>query len=315
MLYFVISISKNGNLFSFSSIVNFISECFCTALADTYKTKMLEMLEDNSFYRQTNDDCSKSTFKKIKSLIKLSGDVTRHEIDYLLNFEFKSSSFYGLPKIHKSNLIKEKCQKTYSTYLELKDPSDLKFRPIVAGPVCETHRLSNLIDLLLKPFIKHVKSYVRDDLDFLSHLPTSVNQNTLLVSFDVTNLYTSISHSLGLEAIEFWLDKYPSLIHRRFTKQFILEGIKTILENNNFLFDDQFYNQIRGTAMGTKFAPTYATLVLGYLEEKLIKRLEPTDKQFSLYVREQWKPYLDDCFILWTRSVEELHHFHNILNS
>ena len=60
-------------------------------------------------------------------------------------------------KINKSNLIKEKCQKTYSTYLELKDPSDLKFRPIVAGPVCETHRLSNLIDLLLKPFIKHVK--------------------------------------------------------------------------------------------------------------------------------------------------------------
>ena len=105
------------------------------------------------------------------------------------------------------------------------------------------------------------------------------------------------------------------LIHRRFTKQFILERIKTILENNNFLFDDQFYNQIRGTAMGAKFAPTYATLVLGYLEEKLIKRLEPTDKQFSLYVREQWKRYLDDCFILWTRSVEELHHFHNILNS
>ena len=54
-----------------------------------YKTKMLEMLGDNSFYRQANDDCSKTTFKKIKSLIKLSGDVTRHEIDYLLNFEFK----------------------------------------------------------------------------------------------------------------------------------------------------------------------------------------------------------------------------------
>ena len=77
-------------------------------------------------------------------------------------------------------------------------------------------------------FIKHVKSYARDDLDFLSHLPTNVNQNTLLVSFDVTNLYTSNSHSLGLEETEVWLDKYPSLIHRRFTKQFILEGIKTI---------------------------------------------------------------------------------------
>ena len=75
----------------------------------------------------------------------------------MLNFEFKLSSFYGVPKIHKSKLILEKCQETYSPYLELKDPSDLKFRPIVAGPVCETRKLSNLIDILLKSFIKHVK--------------------------------------------------------------------------------------------------------------------------------------------------------------
>ena len=67
--------------------------------------------------------------------------------------------------------------------------------------------------------------------------------------------------------------------------------------------------------MSAKFAPTYATLFLGYLEKKLIKRSEKTDKQFLLYVRERRKRYLDDCLILWTRVVEELHHFHNILNS
>ena len=91
------------------------------------------------------------------------------------------------------------------TVFALKDPADLKFRPTVAGPVFETHRLSSLIDILVKPFIKHVNIYVRDDLDFLSQLPTNVNQKALLVSFDVTNLYTSISLSLRLEAIEFRL--------------------------------------------------------------------------------------------------------------
>jgi hypothetical protein len=40
-----------------------------------------------------------------------------------------------------------------------------------------------------------------------------------------------------------------------------LETVKIILERNIFYFDGKFYRQKRGTAMGTKMAPTYATLV------------------------------------------------------
>ena len=78
---------------------------------------------------------------------------------------------------------------------------DLRFRPIVAGPACETHRLSNLIDILLKPIIEKVKSYVRDDIDFLNYIPKTVQSNTLLVSFDIVNLYTNIPHELGIEQL------------------------------------------------------------------------------------------------------------------
>ena len=51
-------------------------------------------------------------------------------------------------------------------------------------------------------------------------------------------------------------------------------GLQIILENNNFSFNKSFYNQTKGTAMGTKVAPTYATLVLGFLEEKLYRIAE-----------------------------------------
>ena len=200
-------------------------------------------------------------------------------------------------------------------YLELLDPEDLTFRPIVAGPACETHRLSNLIDILLKPFIEKVESYVRDDIDFLKHIPDNVPQNTLLVSFDVVSLDTNISHELGIKAIDNWLTKYPNLIHKRFSKEFILESIKTILENNNFLFNDVMYNQVRGTAMGTKFAPTYATLVLAYLEEILYTKVAMTfDQEFALYIKENWKRFLDDCFIFWSKGENNLKTFHSILN-
>ena len=223
--------------------------------------------------------------------------------------------FYGLPKIHKSKLINKECTQIDGEYLELLDPEDLTFRLIVAGPACETHRLSNLIDILLKPFISKVQSYVRDDIDFLKYVPKIVPQNTLLVSLDIVSLYTNISHDLGIEAINSWLTKYPELIHERFSKEFILESIKIILENNNFYFNDKMYTKVRGTAMGTKCAPTYATLVLAYLEEKLYVQTEiKYGNEFTRYIKDNWKRFLDDCFILWTTGEGNLKTFHSVLN-
>ena len=70
------------------------------------KTRILDMLKDDNFYEEVPHDCSKITMKKIRNVIQLAHEITQNEIDYLVNFEFKPSSFYCLPKIHKSNLIK-----------------------------------------------------------------------------------------------------------------------------------------------------------------------------------------------------------------
>ena len=195
------------------------------------------------------------------------------------------SMFYGLPKTHKSEMIRNECNKINSEYLEILDPEDLKFRPIVAGQACETHRLRNLVDILLKPFVEKVKSFVRDDIDFLNYIPKTLPSNTLLVSFDVVNFYTNITHELGIEAIKSWLSKSPDLIHKRFSKQFVLESIKMILENNNF-FNETMYTQVRGTAMRTKFAPTFVTLVLAYLKEKLYSEIElKIGQEFAIFIK------------------------------
>ena len=89
-------------------------------------------------------------------------------------------------------------------------------------------------------------------------------------------MYTSIPHELGLEAIRYWIQKRPDLIDHRFSEEFILEAIELMLKNNNFKFDEEMFTQLVGTAMGHVFAPQYACLVIGYLEEeKLFKDVLP----------------------------------------
>ena len=140
--------------------------------------------------------------------------------------------------------------------------------------------------------------------------------HTLLVSFDVVSLYTSIPHDLGLTAIEYWIDNYTTSLPRPFSKEFILEAISLVLKENTFSFDNKHYRQLQGTAMGTKMAPTYATLVMGYLEANLYRKYKET---FGKIEAEEFikifKRFLDDCFLFWKRSIEDLHKFQNIINN
>ena len=115
------------------------------------------------------------------------------------------------------------------------------------------------MDILLKPLLPKIKSYAKDDFDFLKKCERNLTKNSKLVSFDVTSLYTNTPHELGLKAIGYWLDKYPELIHFRFNKSFILEVLKLILKNDHFVFNEEFFHQIAGTAMGTAVPLTYAT--------------------------------------------------------
>ena len=77
-------------------------------------------------------------------------------------------------------------------------------------------------------------------------------------------VYSNIPHEYGQEAIEYWLDKFPETLHPIFSKEFVLESVKFLLENNNLNFDNKYFNHIKGIAMGTIFAPTYANPTTGF---------------------------------------------------
>ena len=218
-------------------------------------------------------------------------------------------------KFTRAGKFLKNCKSVDSSYVEIKNVDDLKLRPIVAGPACQTHRISNLLDILLKPLIKHVPSFLRDTTDFLNSLPNRIPKETLFATFDVESLYSNIPHDLGVEAINFWIEQFPEDLDERFSKDFIIEALSFILENNTFQFNDEFFRQRKGTAMGTKVAPTYAALTIGYLEQKLYSKIaEEFGQTFKTEFEKVWKRFLDDCFLLWSKSEDDLRKLHLMLN-
>jgi hypothetical protein len=283
-----------------------------------YAKKMSEMLQDPETYTLIDGDFMKKTVQMINSLIRTYPNcLTDKEIDYVKNFKMKISNLYGLPKIHKSQLIKKAIEEQRSSCVYVLNPEDLTFRPIIAGPASPTSHLSQLIDKVIKVLPPHTESYIKDTTDFLNKLPKSLDteKDYIAVSFDVKSLYTSITHDLGLKALEFWISTHRDKIPARFESDFIIEAMKIILTCNDFNFNGNNYLQIKGTAMGTMCAPAYANLTMAYIENKLYeKTTETLGQEVGVYVKNNWKRFLDDCFILWCFSLILLGTFLDLLN-
>ena len=117
-----------------------------------------------------------------------------------------------------------------------------------------------------------------------------------------------------MEAIRYWVEKHRTKVPSRFSSDFICDAISLILENNVFQFDSKHFKQIKGTAMGTKMAPSYANLVLAYLEEKMYQHIRTTKgDEYANFIEQSFLRYLDDCFIIWDDKWD-INDFVNILN-
>ena len=172
--------------------------------SEFYCRKMRQILEDETTYKTLDKNIDKEILKKIEDVTAMHDkELTKKEVKYLTNFNYKTSQLYGLPKVHKSMKINEEIQKTKTEYISVILPTDMSFRPIIAGPVCVTSRLSNFLGILLKPYTIHIKSYIRDDIDFLDKIRKDIDASETMLTLDVTSMYTNIDNQLGVEAITY----------------------------------------------------------------------------------------------------------------
>ena len=201
-------------------------------------------------------------------------------------------NFYTLPKIHKVDL-------------NANPTPQIPGRPIVSNIRTPTENISRFLNDHLKSVPQTFPSYVKDTPDFLRKIDclnesNLIDNNALLVTLDVSSLYTNIPKQDGLKAIE-EICYNRNLNNITLPKDATLTLLDAVLSLNAFEFNGQIYQQIHGTSMGTPVAPTYSNIFMGWLEQQILDTF--THKPI-IYLR-----YLDDIFIIWTHGKELLDQF------
>ena len=96
-----------------------------------------------------------------------------------------------------------------------------------------------------------------------------VPADAILVSMDVTSLYTNIPEEEGIQTVcnayeKFYMNKPP------IPTRLIDKALRLILQENSFQFNGKNYLQTHRTAMGTKMAVAFANIFMSKVESEII---------------------------------------------
>ena len=120
----------------------------------------------------------------------------------------------------------------------------------------------------------------------IKHLK-NIPDNAILVTVDAAGLYPNIPYKAGLRALKEVLDRREE---KKISTEDLVKMAEFVLKNNYFEFNGQVKHQIWGTAISTKFPPTYACIFMDEIETKFLQTQE-----FQLLV---WFRCIDDVFFI-----------------
>ena len=200
-----------------------------------YLREGYRQLSDRNFYTKLTEDPTLSIFNKICAVLTEMKNlklITEKNFEYLQIKNPKAGRFYLLPKIHKKQV-----------------PG----RPICSSIGHPTCNISKFVDAHIKEYVPQTQSYVRDTQHFISRLKQlgQIPEGALLVTLDVSSLYTNIPNHEGILAVAAHLrqDRTKDPI-----SPYVLQLLRLVLHSMNFTFNDQHFLQTGGTAMGTALA-------------------------------------------------------------
>jgi len=234
-------------------------------------------------YRQLTKEEAQNSMELLKVTLKAaiennSSHLSESELTYFkqsLACRFRLPIFYGLPKVHKN---------PFSLW------------PVVSTTNSLLAIFSTWLDYKMKALLPYVQSYIKNSMSVIQdRKQLQIPDNALLFSPDAVSMYTNIDTQQAILSMRSFIHDNTKNIPNDFHTTLFLQLLEIIMTNNVFSFDDTFWLQLSGTAMGTPAACSYATITYRQHENSQIL---PKFGQRLLY----YKSYTDDIFGVWIPS-------------
>ena len=183
-----------------------------------------------------------------------------------------------MPKIHKKNF---------------------PLRPIVSSIGSITYQASKLLTTILSPLTGKTSSHVVNSVDFANKISNLVvPPGKKVVSYDVKSLFTIIPVKKAVEVAKKQLELDTTLQQRTSLQvNQIIELLDFVLSTTYFVYNDSFYQQLHGAAMGSPVSPVIANLYMEYFANVALNSVDrPPDI---------WFRYVDDtCTVLHVYDID-----------
>ena len=211
-----------------------------------YIKKARNLLEDTTTHRPIQTDATNEYKAKLINLLKnIKPETGMNDNIYRKMYPTGTSSpkFYGIPKIHKKNI---------------------PLRPIVSSIGSLTHERAKELARILKTF-----HHINNTKEFADEVRNTKMEDGECIASYVTALFTAVPVSYSLDIIKNRLEQNKDLPNRSIMSAYnIIELLGFYLNNTYFPFQDQFFEQTKGAAMGPSASPIVANIFMEAFENR-----------------------------------------------